>query len=415
MAEGAGLVERVGGRHLAPLWDELARRMGASSRPVTSVTLRGLGADERAALADLLGRDRLVAATCRVRVEEVAVALGVDGPDGVARVVAGLRGPIGDRAAARQAERAERDALWHWLERAAADLGAPAWAAAVRAAGVPGGDVAPHRARLEGAVRVVRAIADRGQPAALATMAAAELGDPHALDPGTAMAPLVLGLLAGRLGLAVPKSAEEARTVWSAAGVVTDELSPKVVVLGLRSGAGSPLAAVLGPLADAHEPAAVTLSQLRRWPWLPDGADRGPSEVLVVENPTVVAEAARAGATVGPGWPPMVCSAGWPNVAVLTLLRQLREAGWQALCHADFDPSGVLITRHLVQRVGAVPWRMGEGDYLAGASRSATAFVGSVADTPWDPALATAMRRHRRAVFEEDVFGALARAGRGAG
>jgi hypothetical protein len=92
-----------------------------------------------------------------------------------------------------------------------------------------------------------------------------------------------------------------------------------------------------------------------------------------------------------------------PNVAVMTLLRQLSSAGAQIRCHADFDPPGILMIRHLVARVGAEPWCMGQADYLAAAGRGQVRFSGSVADTPWDPALAEAMQARGRAVFEEDV------------
>ncbi|MGH9225940.1 MAG: DUF2399 domain-containing protein, partial [Acidimicrobiales bacterium] len=110
-----------------------------------------------------------------------------------------------------------------------------------------------------------------------------------------------------------------------------------------------------------------------------------------------------------PAWP-LVCSSGWPNVAVTTLLRQLAAAGAHLRCHADFDPPGVLITRHLIRQVGAEPWRMTARDYRAGADeadRAGPTFAGSVPDTPWDPALARAMRARRRVVFEEDVMVAL--------
>ncbi|HSH59242.1 MAG TPA: DUF2399 domain-containing protein, partial [Acidimicrobiales bacterium] len=60
-----------------------------------------------------------------------------------------------------------------------------------------------------------------------------------------------------------------------------------------------------------------------------------------------------------------------------------------------------------VARVGAEPWCMGQADYLGAAGRGRVRFSGSVADTPWDPALAGAMRARGRAVFEEDVTGDL--------
>ena len=46
---------------------------------------------------------------------------------------------------------------------------------------------------------------------------------------------------------------------------------------------------------------------------------------------------------------------------------------------------------------------MDEADYLGAAGPGRVTFTGSVADTPWDPGLARAMRARGRAVFEEDV------------
>jgi len=60
-----------------------------------------------------------------------------------------------------------------------------------------------------------------------------------------------------------------------------------------------------------------------------------------------------------------------------------------------------------MSRLGAEPWGMGEAEYLSAVGRARVCFAGSVADTPWDPGLARAMRARRRAVFEEDVRGTL--------
>lgn len=83
--------------------------------------------------------------------------------------------------------------------------------------------------------------------------------------------------------------------------------------------------------------------------------------------------------------------------------------GWLRLrCHADFDPAGILIVRFLGDQVGAEPWGMTAERYLDAVERSSVEFSGSVAETAWDPALAEAMRAHRKAVFEEDVRHSLA-------
>lgn len=388
-------IERARRVGLDPLWDELARRYSASDRPVTAVTLRGLTGDQQVAMADLLALDRLPATTCRVQLNSVAAALGVADAADLRGIVESLRGPIVDRAAARRRSAAERAELWAWFEAGAAALDLADWAESVRSAGVPGGDVAAHRVRLKAALAVLsRVLAQRGGDAlVLASLASDVLGDPHALDPGRPVASLVVDALASRRG-AGSRRADEVRATWESAGVATDELSSTVIVSGLRPTADDPLAVHLRAMADAGEPATVTLAQLRRWPVAVD------SDFLVhaVENPSIVAEAAARGVRSA-----LVCTSGWPNVAVLTLLRQLDACGARLRCHADFDSAGILIVRDLMAAVGAEPWGMTADEYTSALGRSSVRLRASVADTPWDPALAPAMRSHAKAVFEEDV------------
>jgi hypothetical protein len=100
---------------------------------------------------------------------------------------------------------------------------------------------------------------------------------------------LVLDAL-GPVGDAGSRSAETVRDLWERVGVAPDALSSSVLVLGLRPPDGHPLAAYLALAASASEPVVLTLAQLRRWP-LPG---LNPDEAaFVVENPSVLAEAAR--------------------------------------------------------------------------------------------------------------------------
>jgi uncharacterized protein (TIGR02679 family) len=110
------------------------------------------------------------------------------------------------------------------------------------------------------------------------------------------------------------------------------------------------MACGLRAMAEASGPARITLSQLRRWP-LPAGAG---GNVFVFENPSILAEAAAR------GWagPILVCTSGWPNVAVLTLLRQLAAGGCRLSLHADWDGPGLAIVQLLVARIGGEPWEM---------------------------------------------------------
>lgn len=382
---------------LARMWDELARRYGEGTEPVT-ITLRDLSDDERAAIADLLALDRLPRAACRLRVERIAAAVG-----DVRGLVEHLRGPLPDRRAARTAERAAREVLWRWLADATEDLPLSwpstavhrAWVESVRNVGVPGGDVRAHLASLEGIVAVLRSLPTDGMP--LATFARDVLSDPHALDHGKRAARVTLAAVAASLRRELAVDAEGARQLWEDVGVSPDPLSSTVLVLGLRSITDDALGSWLNTSADAGEPVVLTLAQLRRWPRTGLGSG---AIVHVVENPSIVAEAVR-------GWRagarPLVCSSGRPSVAVVTLLRQLGANGATMRQHADFDAAGTGITAWLADRAGTTPWRMNADDYAGGLSSATVPLKADVPHTPWDPRLRDAMRSGGLSVHEEDV------------
>jgi uncharacterized protein (TIGR02679 family) len=263
---------------------------------------------------------------------------------GLRGLVEDLRGPLPNRAAVRSAERARREELWAWLFAKASELGLVSWAAKIRAAGVR----EAHRQRLAGVLGVLDALPSDG--VSLAGLAADVLGDPHALDFGHWSGSLVLEALACLRAAPPPSIAEGARDLWAAFGVQEDSLSPSVLVLGLRPSGDDPLACRLRAMAEASEPARITLSQVRRWPFV-SGAG---SDVFVFENPSILAEAAAR------GWagPPLACTSGLPNVAGLTLLCQLAAAGRRLHLHADWDGPGLAIVQLLVVRVGGEPWEM---------------------------------------------------------
>lgn len=392
---------------LAPLWDALAGRLGASDGPVRTVRLLNLSLEQREALSDLLGRDRLLPATTTIRVADVAAALRLD-ESSVRPLVERLRGPVGNRAAARVRDRADRDALWAEVASAVDGRGLDGWVARLRAAGIPEGDVAAHRNRLHPVLRLIERL-PLSSPLPLPVVAAQIVGDPHWLDWGER------GGWAGRVaadaaaslaGMEPPSSAEAVRSAWQAVGVVPDRLSPSVLTVGLTCQSPSVLARSLEPLAAVGEPAVLTGQQLRRWPI------RCAHRVAwVVENPAVVqwlADRLEGGDVRLNG--PVVCTSSWPADAAVLLLDQLRAGGTALRYHSDFDPTGLLLTEHMRQRYGAEPWRMGARDYLAAVDALPTSdepvtFVeAAVPPTPWDPALAEVMRVRRIPVYEEQIL-----------
>jgi len=320
--------------------------------------------------------------------------------------VEALRGPLTDRDRARAAAAADRSALWSWCadEAGRVSLGGDHQASALvdslRAAGIRGG-VDVHRARLATLFAVLGTLPAR-EPVTLAAFAADVLGDPHGLDPDRPAGRLAVDSVARLLGLPNPDDAEAVRAVWERVGVAPDPLSSTVLVLGLRPPGGSPLDRFLRAAADVSEPAVLTLAQLRRWPVAPLPDEPA---TYVVENPSLVAEAART------GWsgPPLVCSSGRPTVAVVTLLRQLAAAGARCFQHADFDATGIAITTWLAERAGTTPWRMTTDAYRAAlvTERPRVPLAGPIPPTPWDPALVDTMGAEGVAVYEEEVRGDL--------
>ena len=390
---------RLARPELGPLVEELARRFGAGEPPVT-LRLRNMPAEARHALADLLGLVRVPRSGGRVSVHRLIQALGLETAEELLEAVEAVRGPVLDRRAERLADWAAREGLWAWFAQETSTLtllGTPTWTAPwverLRSQGVRSG-IEAHRRTLERALNVLRALPADGVP--LAVLANDHVGDPHGLDRGRRVPAIVLDAVALATGGApAPSDAEAARHLWEAVGVFPDPLSSTVLTLGLNPEASSPLGPWLAAAAAAGEPVVLTLAQIRRWPLPPLGAD---SAAYVVENPSLVAEAARR------GWsgPPIVCSSGRPTVAVSTLLRQLGAQGAALLQHADFDAIGLGITAWLAARAGTTPWRMGADDYRAVAGRRGNVSrFGTLPETPWDPQLQHAMYDAGAVVYEE--------------
>jgi uncharacterized protein (TIGR02679 family) len=353
--------------------------------------------EQRVAVADLLGMDRLPPVYASVAVAKLDQVLA-ETDDGLRDVVTRLIGPLDDRAGRRAAAAEERAGLWAWLSRHPVVLAQPAlldWVEFVRRTGLFGGSAARTRTVLEQVLRVLAELPAAGVP--LPVLAERTLRDSHALDDGTRHSTLVLRALATLYGTPVPSDVTQRRQLWERAGVADDELSSVVLVAGMRPPGPGLVSAVLRLCADAGQPAALTLGQVRVTTW-PAGL---PATVWVFENPSIVAMAL---ARFGTRCPPVVCTSGWPNSAGILLLRGLSSAGCELRYHGDLDGEGIRIAANVVSRTGAVPWRMSTGDYLSALGPDATGpTVGRVTDAPWDAALAHHMRERDITVSEERV------------
>ncbi|MBB5960370.1 uncharacterized protein (TIGR02679 family) [Saccharothrix tamanrassetensis] len=390
----------LGSAHLLPLWRVVHDRL-SSGRQVTRVKVGPLDDEQRSALADLLGSERLPGEYATVSLAALDELLLSSVGAGVREVVASLLGPLDDRAGRRALGDAARAELWAWLSGHPVVTAQPAlreWVDAVRRAGLVGGSVERTRADLDRALRVVGALPGAGVP--LPVLAERVLGDPHALDEGTRCAGLVLRALAAVYGVDPSRDAQERRALWERTGVVEDELSSVVLAAGLRLRGDDVGSRVLHACADSGHVAALTLAQVRATSFV--GV---PGDVWVFENPSVPAVAV---ARFGGSCPPVVCTSGWPNSAVIALLRGLSVAGAALHYHGDFDGEGVRIAAHVMARTGAAPWHMATDDYLL-ALRDARVGtpVGRVTEAPWDGGLADAMREHGSAVPEERVTARL--------
>jgi uncharacterized protein (TIGR02679 family) len=373
--EAPAVPERLRAVALRPIWRALHERLSSGHR-VSRVKVSGLGEEQQAAVADLLGLDRYPGPTITI---DVARLEGVLGGLGVRAVTEEIVGPLDDRRRRRAERRLEREALLDWFAAHPVVVAEPALLAlsAVRAG----------RDLLEQALSVLAALPASGRP--LAAVAADVTGDPHALDEGTRLSSLVLKALSVLYDIPAPEGAEARRALWERAGVACDALSTTVLVAGLRPAGDSDLARVLR-IWDGR-PSVITLAQLG------DPLDLGERDVWVVENPTVVALAQRR---FGPSCPPMVCTSGWPNSAAIRLLRSL--PGTRLRYHGDFDGEGLRIAAYTMAKTGAEPWRMSTADYLR-ALTDRSLSPGRVTDAPWDPDLGPAMRAHGIAVPEELV------------
>ncbi|MFE7634649.1 TIGR02679 family protein [Kitasatospora sp. NPDC057518] len=383
---------------LRPLWSAVHSRL-STGRPVSRVRSGPLDEAGREALADLLGLDRLPGAEPTIPLAGLDSAVLDACGRPVRDVVTAILGPIHDRAAERHHRTGQREALWAWLAGHEVVTVQPAlldWVGHLRAGGLVDGSPERTRGLLTAALTVLHALPADGEP--LPVLAARLLdGDSHALDDGTRLSSLVLRALAVLYGTDVPDAAEGRRALWSRAGVADDELSAAVLAAGLRPVGEGPVAMISRICAGAGHPVSLTLAQLRT-----PGEFTGPAgPVHITENPSVLALALRR---FGSHCPPLVCTSGWPNTAVIHLLRRLADDGASLHYHGDFDGEGTRIAAHVMARTGAAPWRMTADDYRAAAPRVPFGpDPGRLTPAPWDRSLIDSMTESRTAVVEEVV------------
>jgi uncharacterized protein (TIGR02679 family) len=399
----------LGAPDLGPVVKSVRRRLEDGGGDARTLTLRQAPLATRVALANLLGWSFIPDEPVRVPLGALDRALRESAAGvGLREALELLGAELRDRREERRAGRAERERRW---SDAAATLAAAerpelaAWLDGLRAGALARAARAARRseaALLDDALRVALRLPAGGR--LLPVFAGEVLDDPHALDPGAALTPLVLRAAAAVAGWdEVPPAAAARRRLWAEVGVDCDALSATVLVHGLRPGGDALLARQLREAADAGEPRRITLRELER----SDLAFASPA-IHVCENPAVVAAAADA---LGPRSTALVCSEGVPTTAVTRLLERAAACGARLLVHADLDWAGLRIAGQLLALPGAEPWRLCAGDYEAAVAggRVGPALEGRPAIAPWDPALPAAMASAGRSVPEERVLEALLR------
>lgn len=399
------LVALLGDEALAWLVARCRQRLARGQPLAGTVTLSNASPAQRQAAARLLGRPPGRGSSLTVPLQRVAELLADAGvaPD-LTTAVQALCGPVADaRSAAGDHERRWAQVYDDAAKRLGGRLGdRPAlgeWVARLRGDGLlrrlAGDDPRAGRQLLDAAVTVVGALPAGGTSRSV--LAAATLGDGHALDDGRPVATLVVRAIEAL----VPGAPADRREAWAAVGVAADPLTSQVMALGVPGDAASTTGRVLATLAGAGEPATLTLRQLVGDPPWPPVAG---TTVSVCENVSVLTAAAdRLGADAAP----LVCTDGQPSTAVRLLLDRLVACGARLRVHADFDWAGLRIAGGVMARTGAAPWRMGSCDYIAAVARSRKPLVGTATAASWDDELTPALHAHGLAVEEELVLDEL--------
>lgn len=400
-AEREEIVRALSRPGLARLWPEVRDRLERLGGPRGTVRLAGAGEDERRAVADLLGLSELPRGELRVRLDRLdralrASRLGI----GLPAALEALGGPLRDLSGEREEERRRRQEIWERAEAhpAVADRpGLRRWLADLRSTGLLLRLGEGDEGRLLDQALAVLSLLPR--EARLPVLASEALGASHALDPGRPVATLVLRALAVLADRPPPRSASERRDLWERAGVIADDLSCDVLVLGLAPAGGGRIEEALRAFAAEGEPVRLTLRQLAgrdlRFP--------SPLQVRICENPVVVSAAADRW---GPKAAPLVCLGGYPNQAGLRLLAHLAHQGADLLYHGDFDWAGLQIANHLLKTVPIRPWHFTAEDYRRALETAAERPIleGRPVTAQWDLDLAPAMADAGVAVEEETVL-----------
>ena len=390
---------------LARLWSATRTRLERNGHRLTSAPLRisDLDPGEVEAVCALLGRRRPNGNTVNVDLRALDRALrAAPAGAGLIDVLEVLDGPLRDHRAERNERSRRSQEIWIMAAShpATDDPRAQGWLETLRRRGrLTRFDVDDPEHLLHEALDAIDWLIEHAptlcaEPLPLSTVAAVQLGDAHAFDPDTMLGALIVD------GLQHIALARDERSAWGAFGVQVDQVNSSTLVLGLPGVDGSICAAA----RTSGQPLRVTRRMIDTGFGLDLDSIRATSaRVWICENPGIVSMAAdRHGSCAS-----LVCTAGMPAAVTSSLLDLLASAGSDLRVHTDFDFGGMSIARHVIDRFGAAPWRLGRASYLRAIEGPTSELVRSIGETPWDPGLAESMNEHRLAVHEEAIASTL--------
>ena len=215
-------------------------------------------------------------------------------------------------------------------------------------------------------VTLLNRLPGTGAPVRLGLFAQRTSGDPHSLDPGRPAGRLFLQALGDLAGTGSPAQGRvQDIQLYQDVGLLVDTISSNVAVFHLLSahnldGSPDPMIATAGARI-----LLLPLGQIMQW----STVSPAQTDIYVIENPQVFEEVVahlqtrpeQTSSKTGES-PTVVCTAGWPSVAALTLLDQLLITNPlnRLYYSGDMDLKGLQIAAYLMERYPArcLPWHI---------------------------------------------------------
>lgn len=258
--------------------------------------------------------------------------------------------------------------------------------------------------------RILDQLPGTDMPQRLALFAQQTSGDPHMLDPNRAAGRLLL-LALGDLSHTPLKpglNREDILRLYLEVGLQVDTISSTVVVFNLASASfqdGTP-----DPMIAAAGQRILPLTLRQLWEW--SSVQAATMDIYIIENPQVFEEVID-NLPNNIQTPTIICTAGWPSVAALTLLDKLigTSPDYQLHYSGDFDLKGLQIAAYFLARYPGghcTPWHIDPAAYMTALQASGVAAPsGELAQLDTLPAifapLVTTLQAHKQWAYQEGI------------